>query len=60
MMNLMEYLYETQQTITDFGKKIGYKPGSLSNVLHGRTKPSPRLMYLVKMQTQGRVTKIEI
>ena len=59
-MKLMDYIFEKRTTIKDFAHDIGYSAVTVSLVLHGKQKPTPRFIYLVNKITQGRVTQIEI
>jgi plasmid maintenance system antidote protein VapI len=54
-MNLKEYLYENDLTVSAFADMIGYHRAYLSDILRGKVRISERFAYKVKQVTNGKV-----
>lgn len=59
-MNLREYLFRNNVQINDFSLFLGYRREHISNVIHGRRRPSKRLAQAIEQATKGEVTAEEL
>lgn len=55
IMELREYLFRNEITVTDFSKKLGYTNSYINQIVNGKAKPSRRLAKLIFQHTYGNV-----
>ena len=55
-MNLKEYLFYSEMTVSDFAKIADLNNAFLSRVLNGKTIPSAKTLRVIERVTNGKVT----
>lgn len=59
-MDLREYLFRNRITVKKFSEKMECARTHISEILHGRRKPSKRLAQSIENATNGEVTVAEL
>ena len=57
---LETYLYNQRMSVTEFSLLLDYSRTHLSQVIHGRQKPSRKLARAIERTTNGNITAEEL
>lgn len=59
-MDLREYLFKKEISITDFAKDIGFTRGYINAICKKNIKPGRKLAKVIEQATDGKVTMKEL
>ncbi len=59
-MNIKDYLYIKNMSITEFSDLIGYSRNHISGVINGRMKPTKKMAKYIEKMTDGEVKAEEL